>query len=155
VLEAIRFLCAVVSSMTVCWLVVHAFLRVAWTLPVDRGRRHRQTADRSIGHAFAAVSLSWLTRVVILGMSGRSWTMEPTGMRCIPSFPTSSQIQAGVLVFATPVLAFIITKTGYLNDSVRVDFAKAYGASLVTLTILLIWIGVLASVLPNERFGCS
>src|SRR5262245_24959538 len=89
-------LCAwLVGSLTLAWLVVHAFLRFAWTRPVPRGRSHRQSAVRSLAHAAAAVGILLLA-IVSMYVALSLWRVPELAVATI------------LPILYTPLLAWIL-----------------------------------------------
>jgi hypothetical protein len=126
--RAIDFVAWFIGSLTLAWLVVHAFLRVAWTLPVPQGRKHGQSAVHSAAHAVMAVG------VLALALVSTSWFGPISHSR------RDSIVLAAILALLyTPLLAWVLSLTGYVSDTRHVDFGRASGAALVTLLTLVVW----------------
>jgi hypothetical protein len=144
----------VIGSITVCWIVIHAYLRFAWNLPVARGKTHRQTALRSIGHALVGVSMSWFACKSLSWVTG-TWTMARLGTGLLPNrhYGGVGPSMIVILGFVTPAFAWVLGRTGWRNDTVRVGYARATGVSLVTVFLLLLWLLFVVEQLPHE--GCG
>src|SRR5258705_12429968 len=63
-----------IGSLTVCWIGIHAFFRIGWALPVASGKKHRQTAGRTLAHAVAAGGF------LLLSFTGRGWGPRQIGV---------------------------------------------------------------------------
>jgi hypothetical protein len=147
-----------VGSLTLAWLVVHAFLRFAWTHPVPRGRMHGQSAAHSLAHAGAAVAILVLAIFSAKVVPSILRELFQHGRFMPPYFPwysiSNDESIAMAAIFAilyTPLFAWILTLTGYVSDQRRIDFGRATGTALVTLVALVVWSVFVLEHAPRDR----
>jgi hypothetical protein len=147
-----------IGSLTLAWLVVHAYLRFAWTRPVTKGRMHGQSSAQSLAHAGAAVGILVLAMVsanVVLEVQYHLFDHGWTTSWHFPPFSISSDVSiaaAAVLaILYTPLFAYVLSLSGYVSDSRRIDFGRATGTALVTMVALVVWSAFVLEHVPREH----